>query len=74
VAGSHALGQHVAGSHAWGAAQAAGSQQPLPNKLAWALETLTTAKAATANADNRIRRDMGGTPLLGKTKYGTHAK
>jgi hypothetical protein len=59
----------VVGAQAWGAAQqATGAQQPLPNRLACALETLTTAtKAATASADNKIRRDMGGTPLLGKT-------
>ena len=61
----------MAGSQAWGA-HVAGSQQPLPKKLAWALETPTTAtKAATANAGNKIRRNMGGTPLLGKTLWDT---
>jgi hypothetical protein len=72
VTGAQTFGAQAAGAQAAGA-QAAGSQQPLPNRLAWALETQTTAKAATASAGNRIRRNMGGTPSLGKTVRDTHA-
>jgi hypothetical protein len=68
------IGAQVCGAQVCGA-QAAGSQQPPPSRFAWALETLITAnKAATASAGNKIRRNMGGTPLLGKTLWDTHAK
>ena len=75
----HFFTQQVEQPQPWSQPQAfsqqAGAQQPLPSKPAWALETLTTATmAATANADNRIRRYMGGTPWLGKTLWDTHAK
>ena len=71
TASQHFGATQAAGAQAFTCSQQAGAQQPLPNKPAWAL-VLTTAKAATANADNKVRRNMGLTPLLGKTEWDTY--